>query len=93
MHDPIRGKPAVTRWKALAIEGEHTRIAFWPQTGRSHQLRMHAAHAMGLGAPIVGDPLYGLPDDAPRLMLHAAALRLVHPTSNDVLELRAELPF
>lgn len=93
MHDPVHGKPAVTRWKALGIEGEQTRVAFWPQTGRSHQLRMHAAHSQGLGAPIVGDPLYGFPDDAPRLMLHAATLRLVHPTTSEHLELSAALPF
>ncbi|MCR9165577.1 MAG: RluA family pseudouridine synthase [Nannocystaceae bacterium] len=93
MHDPIHGKPAVTRWRALSVEGDHTRVAFWPQTGRSHQLRLHAAHPRGLGAPIVGDPLYGLPDEAPRLMLHAAGLRMVHPTSSDALELEAPVPF
>lgn len=93
MHDPVHGKPAVTRWKSLRAEGEHTRVAFWPQTGRSHQLRMHAAHAMGLGAPIVGDPLYGFPDDAPRLMLHAAELRLVHPGTGEGLHVSVTPPF
>jgi tRNA pseudouridine32 synthase/23S rRNA pseudouridine746 synthase len=93
MHDPEHGKPAVTRWKALSTEGDVTRVALWPQTGRSHQLRLHAAHTMGLGAPMLGDPLYGLPDDAPRLMLHAAELRLRHPMHDTELVLNAPLPF
>lgn len=93
MHDPVHGKPAITRWKALGTQGETTRIAFWPQTGRSHQLRLHAAHTRGLGAPIVGDPLYGFPDDAARLMLHAAKLRLVHPSRDNELTLHAPVPF
>lgn len=93
MHDPIHGKPAVTRWGSLSHEGARTRVALWPQSGRTHQLRMHAAHPAGLGAPIVGDPLYGIPDGAPRLMLHAAELRLVHPSTGQTLTLRAEVPF
>ena len=93
MHDPVYGKPAVTRWKALEVEGERTRVSLWPETGRTHQLRVHAALAQGLCAPMVGDPLYGIPDDAPRLMLHAAELRLTHPTTGQPLVMRAPLPF
>ncbi len=93
LHDPEHGKPAITRWQALEQSDDVTRVAFWPQTGRTHQLRLHAAHRMGLGAPIVGDPLYGIPDDAARLMLHAAELRLAHPSTGATLRLSAETPF
>lgn len=93
MHDPVHGKPAITRWKALETSEKQTRVSLWPHTGRSHQLRLHAAHTQGLGAPMVGDPLYGFPDDAPRLMLHAAELRLVHPSTGEPLEVRAAVPF
>ena len=79
IHDPVRGKPATTRFEVLSTEGDVTRVSLWPQTGRTHQLRVHAAHPQGLNAPILGDPLYGLPDEAPRLMLHAAELRFLHP--------------
>lgn len=94
MHDPVYGKPALTHWKALEhLSSNRTRVAFWPKTGRTHQLRLHAAHTQGLGAPMVGDPLYGFPDHAPRLMLHAAELCFLHPRTNERLGLRAPTPF
>jgi len=64
------GRPAVTHWRAL---GPH-RIALVPETGRTHQLRLHCA--AGLGGPILGDSLYGDPTAAPRLLLHATALQV-----------------
>ena len=64
------GRPALTRWQAL----DPNRVALVPETGRTHQLRLHCA--AGLGAPIVGDSLYGDPSSAPRLLLHAAALAI-----------------
>ncbi len=73
--DAEHGKPAVTEWTVLAREGGRTRVAFVPRTGRTHQIRVHAA--VGLGAPIVGDRLYGTAGD--RLMLHAERLEFVHP--------------
>lgn len=73
--DAVHGKPAVTEWSVLAREGGRTRVAFVPRTGRTHQLRVHAA--VGLGAPIVGDRLYGTAGD--RLMLHAEWLAFAHP--------------
>jgi tRNA pseudouridine32 synthase/23S rRNA pseudouridine746 synthase len=73
------GKKATTRWKVVAYEDGKTRIHFWPLTGRTHQLRMHAAHELGLNAPIVGDDLYGT--TAERLYLHAAHLEFIHPVS------------
>jgi tRNA pseudouridine32 synthase/23S rRNA pseudouridine746 synthase len=76
--DPLRGKPSMTRWQVLAREGRRTRLALLPLTGRSHQLRVHAA---AMGWPIVGDRLYGPPSaqDEPRLLLHAGELSLAHP--------------
>lgn len=74
--DLERGKPSQTRWRVLASEGAHTRVALEPLTGRSHQLRVHLAH---LGHAILGDALYAAPDvaaAAPRLLLHASELRV-----------------
>ncbi|MDT3404325.1 RluA family pseudouridine synthase [Mucilaginibacter terrae] len=71
------GKKSVTRWMVIQVTESTTKIHFWPLTGRTHQLRMHAAHEMGLNAPIIGDDLYGTP--AKRLYLHAAYLEFVHP--------------
>ncbi|MBE2288784.1 MAG: RNA pseudouridine synthase [Chitinophagaceae bacterium] len=77
------GKPSLTRWKVVSRENGITRIHFWPLTGRTHQLRMHAAHTLGLNAPILGDDIYGIA--AERLYLHAAALSFTHPVSRQVL--------
>lgn len=77
------GKKAVTLWKVVARQSATTRIHFWPLTGRTHQLRMHAAHEHGLNAPIVGDDLYGTSAD--RLHLHAAYLEFVHPKTRETL--------
>ncbi|RFZ93014.1 RluA family pseudouridine synthase [Mucilaginibacter conchicola] len=75
------GKKAITRYKVVECKEGRTKIYFWPQTGRTHQLRMHAAHPQGLNAPIVGDDLYGSP--AERLYLHAAHLEFIHPVSGE----------
>ncbi len=85
------GKAAHTRFQVLSREGGRTRVAFFPLTGRTHQLRVHAAHQLGLGTPIVGDRLYGTP--AARLMLHAEVLRFRHPVTSATLELKAPAPF
>lgn len=70
-----KGKPALTHWARLAVVGGLTLVKFMPVTGRTHQLRVHAA--AGLGLPLVGDPVYGKPDTrARRTMLHAASLVL-----------------
>lgn len=77
------GKKAHTTWKAVERTATTTKVHFWPHTGRTHQLRMHAAHELGLNAPIVGDDLYG--SAAGRLHLHAALLEFTHPiTGNKV---------
>ncbi|HQD14086.1 MAG TPA: RluA family pseudouridine synthase [Ottowia sp.] len=90
--DHAIGKPSRTRWRPLAFDasGQQTRLALEPVTGRSHQLRVHL---LALGHPIVGDTLYGPPDGAPRLMLHARALQLTHPVTGQPLELASAVPF
>ena len=67
------------------------RIALYPETGRTHQLRVHAAHPDGLDCPIVGDPLYGRPSD--RLYLHAEALEFRHPVTDQRMQIQKEAPF
>lgn len=109
--DYTEGKPSVTRFRVLARERwgpdalPVTRVELEPHTGRTHQLRVHAAHPRittlgspgpdhtpGLSAPILGDDLYaGLP--APRLMLHAAMLTIHHPTDGRQMSFRAPDPF
>ncbi|MGM9480525.1 RluA family pseudouridine synthase [Roseateles sp. NT4] len=74
--DLEQGKPSQTRWRVLAHEGDHTRVALEPLTGRSHQLRVHLAH---LGHAILGDALYAsakIAAAAPRLLLHASELQV-----------------
>ncbi|KGO32915.1 MAG: RluA family pseudouridine synthase [Desulfoprunum sp.] len=93
IHDPVRGKLGITSWRRLAIEGNRTRIEFTPLTGRTHQLRVHAAHRLGLGIPIVGDRLYGHGGEGERMMLHASFLALAHPASGAALAFASPAPF
>jgi tRNA pseudouridine32 synthase / 23S rRNA pseudouridine746 synthase len=95
IHDPVLGKPAHTEWQVLARQDGRTRVRFTPHTGRTHQLRVHAAHPLGLGAPIAGDRLYGhrAPRDAERMQLHAERLAFVHPVSGVRLVIEAAAPF
>lgn len=67
-----KGKPAVTHWRKVAEAGGNTLVEFRPETGRTHQIRVHAAS--GLGLPLLGDPVYGNGKSGPRTMLHAAGL-------------------
>jgi len=90
--DHENGKQAITDWKVIRYEDGVTRLRLFPQTGRSHQLRVHM---LELGHPILGDPFYatGLARDAPRLMLHAQSLRLKHPDGGKGLTFKAKCPF
>ena len=89
--DAVHGKPALTHFEVLSRTANRTRIAFYPQTGRTHQLRVHAAHPQGLGSPIVGDTLYGHPAD--RLYLHAESLTFTHPVTHERLTVVCPSPF
>lgn len=91
MVDYEHGKPAITRYEVLERKEAQTRIAFYPQTGRTHQLRVHAAYPLGLHCPIVGDTLYGRPAD--RLYLHAESLELTHPVSGELLHFYRKADF
>jgi tRNA pseudouridine32 synthase/23S rRNA pseudouridine746 synthase len=67
-----KGKPSVTHWRVLAEAGGRALVEFRPETGRTHQIRVHAAS--GIGVPLLGDPVYGDGKTAARTMLHAADL-------------------
>ncbi|RQO31760.1 RNA pseudouridine synthase [Taibaiella sp. KBW10] len=88
---PEHGKAAKTKWKVIAVEGNKTRVYFYPITGRTHQLRVHAAHIMGLNTPIVGDDLYGTKAD--RLHLHAEYLEIRHPSTKQKISFQADPEF
>ena len=93
--DHDQGKPSVTRYKALTrnIEENTTRVELEPETGRSHQLRVHL---QSIGHPILGDRLYANEQQqamAPRLLLHALSLGFVHPVTSEPLRFVCESPF
>lgn len=77
------GKKSFTKWKLIHNYENMCKVDFWPLTGRTHQLRMHAAHELGLNAPIVGDDLYGTASE--RMCLHAAYLEFVHPQTKETI--------
>ncbi len=95
IHDPEHGKAAVTTWQVLDRGEGRTKVALTPLTGRTHQLRVHASHPLGLNTPIVGDRLYGrtAPEPGDRLMLHAEVLAFVHPGSGAVVRVERPAPF
>lgn len=88
--DFVHGKPAVTRFRLLKVIDGHQLIALTPVTGRTHQLRMHCAHHLGLNCPILGNPLYGNAIEpsaniAQRLYLHAEQITFRHPSSGKIV--------
>jgi tRNA pseudouridine32 synthase/23S rRNA pseudouridine746 synthase len=85
------GKAALTRMEVISSDAVSTRVYFYPVTGRTHQLRVHAAHCNGLAAPIVGDDLYGTRGG--RLFLHAQMLTFDHPATGNKMELMTPAPF
>ncbi|CAK8716917.1 Ribosomal large subunit pseudouridine synthase A [Candidatus Electrothrix laxa] len=101
VYDPVQGKLGITRWRRLALSETllgsklrpQTRIEFTPLTGRTHQLRLHAAHPLGLGCPIIGDSLYGTGQMGDPMCLHATRLAFTHPVSKERLEFYSPAPF
>lgn len=92
--DAELGKPGVTRWRKLSVSNGITRVEFAPLTGRTHQLRLHASHAQGLGCPIVGDSLYGSGREEDEAMrLHATALGFNHPQTGHACRFTSPAPF
>lgn len=85
------GKSAQTKWKIISRKNKQTKVHFSPVTGRTHQLRMHAAHSEGLNMPIVGDDLYGTKSS--RLHLHAEFLEFIHPISKKIMTIQVEADF
>ncbi|MEM8605192.1 MAG: RluA family pseudouridine synthase, partial [Cyanobacteria bacterium P01_H01_bin.121] len=97
-----RGKASYTDYRVLDVTAGHTRLELHPLTGRTHQLRVHAADSLGLGAPILGDRLYGLPITtslgssealSTRLHLHATSLNILLPSSAQRLQFKSHPPF
>jgi len=85
------GKPAHTKWEIISNHENETRVHFFPVSGRTHQLRVHASHPFGLNKPIKGDDLYGTRDE--RLFLHAEMLEFVHPVTRETVIVEAKAEF
>ncbi len=85
------GKTAQTKYEVIARKDNKTLVYFYPITGRTHQLRMHASHRLGLNAPIIGDDLYG--KKANRLHLHAESLEFTHPKTKELMKFQVEPNF
>jgi len=88
--DAEQGKPSLTRYRLLGLEEGNTRVELEPVTGRTHQLRVHMK---AIGHPILGDALYGNAASAPRLLLHATFLKLLHPVTRAPLHFINAPPF
>ena len=93
VYDPVRGKLGISRWRKLRFEGGRTWVEFTPLTGRTHQLRLHAAHEKGLQCPIVGDRLYGNGKPGDRLYLYASFLSFLHPVNGSRISFKSASPF
>ncbi|WMX13059.1 pseudouridine synthase [Aureispira sp. CCB-E] len=85
------GKNARTKWEVIERSNNQTRVYFYPITGRTHQLRVHAAHPLGLNVPIIGDDLYGKKGE--RLLLHAESIEFVHPVTKELMTMQVDPEF
>jgi len=91
--DLVHGRPSQTRWRVIEVERDRTRLELIPETGRSHQLRLHLRT---IGHPILGDDLYAPPhlrERADRLLLHATTLTIVHPSTSTPMTFESPCPF
>ncbi|HEY1097527.1 MAG TPA: RluA family pseudouridine synthase [Myxococcota bacterium] len=97
IYDLEHGKLGITHWQVLArrddADGVRTRVAFQPHTGRTHQLRTHAAHALGLNAAIAGDALSGDVTTSSRRLLHARAISFDHPRTGERQTFSSPTPY
>ena len=98
VYDPVHGKACHTSWETIDQSDQYTRVYLYPHTGRTHQLRVHMAHPLGLNAPIVGDALYhpnapeaGIPKE--RLCLHASLLQFIDPFTQQPQYFELPAPF
>ncbi|CAG37838.1 RluA family pseudouridine synthase [Desulfotalea psychrophila] len=91
--DYQHGKMGITLWRKMDEKNGITRVEFTPMTGRTHQLRVHAAHAKGLGIPIIGDSFYGSGRDGDEMMLHAHQLSFTHPIIGEKLYFKNDPDF
>jgi tRNA pseudouridine32 synthase/23S rRNA pseudouridine746 synthase len=85
------GKTALTHFETIDTKKRQTKVYFYPVTGRTHQLRVHAAHPLGLNTPIVGDDLYGIKGN--RLHLHAESITFRHPVSKEIVTFQVDAEF
>ena len=88
--DMEHGKPSVTTYRVVSTQNHRTLVWLFPHTGRTHQLRVHCAHPLGLATPILGDPLYGRGTAAPRMYLNAAELEITHPVTGRRMQWESE---
>ncbi len=88
-----KGKPSITHFEVMDFADNYTRMLFKPITGRSHQIRVHAASEQGLGIAILGDRLYNKSNNGDRLHLHACELEFKHPYTDRILHLSIDTPF
>ncbi|MBT9555077.1 MAG: RluA family pseudouridine synthase [Myxococcales bacterium] len=99
VHDAVAGRPSLTDYVVVARGTDWTRVEFTPRTGRTHQLRVHAAHPLGLRCPIRGDRLYDdvhssrADETTTRLHLHATFLAFDHPRTGERVTLESAPPF
>lgn len=93
IYDPQNGKRGVTHWQKISDVRGKSRIRFLPLTGRTHQLRLHSSHPLGLGIPILGDALYGNGQEGDKMFLHACRLTFFHPVSHEKLQFICEADF
>lgn len=89
-HTSPEGQEAITNWRVLARNDDTARLHLTPETGRSHQLRLHLKE---IGHPILGDAFYGNENNAPRLYLHAQSLAFTHPATRQRVTFESPTPF